>query len=242
MKNYILIVFLSGFISTANAGFDEGLMAHEAGNYKQAFESFMPLAKQGDAQAQFNIGVMYDEGQGVRQDNTQANVWYRKAAEQGHVVGQRIMGFQYFHGRGVPRDYVQAFSWYRKAAEQGDASAQGSIGLMYEVGLGVTKDDILSVKWLRMGAERGEHFAQFALGKRYAQGEGVPKNKVVAYALFNLFDSDELDALPNGHKQKLQTMQDLTRETYKDAVQLTSEMTKPNNLNKAIAKYLNKPN
>ncbi|MCX7206484.1 MAG: tetratricopeptide repeat protein [Proteobacteria bacterium] len=235
MKSFIFVALLTGFISMANAGFNEGLESYNAGNYKLAFKNFSPLAKQGDAQAQFNLGVIYDKGQGVLQDYVQAIAWYRKAAEQGHVDAQRTMGFQYFMGQGVPPDYAQAFNWYRKAAEQGDAAAQGSIGLMFAEGIGVAKDDAQALSWLRKGAEQGDNFAQFSLGMRYVEGKGVQQNWVVAFALFNIAN---LDAIPNGYKQKSLAMKALSRKTYGEGRQLTSEMAKPNNLIKAIAAYL----
>ncbi len=80
-------------------------------------------AEQGDTDAQFNLGVMYNNGQGVTQDYTQAVSWYRKAAEQGHADAQFNLGVRYAKGQGVTKDYTQAVSWFRKAAEQGHANA-----------------------------------------------------------------------------------------------------------------------
>ena len=66
------------------------------------------LAEQGDVDAQFTLGVMYDRGEGVPQDDTEAVRWYRLAADQGHVTAQYNLGFMYDYGEGLPDDYVLA--------------------------------------------------------------------------------------------------------------------------------------
>ena len=93
-------------------------------DYATAFKECAPLAKAGSAEAQFYVGYMYANGNGVRKDAVQAVSWYRKAAEQGDASAQFNLGQIYHYGDGVPKDAVQAVSWYRKAAEQGDAFAQ----------------------------------------------------------------------------------------------------------------------
>ena len=81
-------------------------------------------AEQGDAEAQFNLGNGYYNGQGVPQDHAEAARWYRKAAEQGLAAAQVNLGFMYHNGQGVPQDDAEAARWSRKAAEQRDAEAQ----------------------------------------------------------------------------------------------------------------------
>jgi len=81
------------------------------------------LAEQGDAQAQYNLGVMYDNGKGVPQDYIKAVQWYTKSAEQGFAVSQYNLGVMYDNGKGVPQDYIEAAKWYRESAEQGFSKA-----------------------------------------------------------------------------------------------------------------------
>ncbi len=81
-------------------------------------------AAQGDARAQYNLGVMYDKGQGVRQDYAEAVKWYRMAAEQGNANAQNNLGVMYHMAWGVPQDYVQAHLWYNLAAAQGTDQAR----------------------------------------------------------------------------------------------------------------------
>jgi len=86
-----------------------------------------PLAEQGDASAQTNLGVMYHQGHGVPQDYAEAMKWFRLAAEQGHPSAQTNLGVMYHQGQGVPQDYAEAMKWYRLAADQGHTNAQTNL-------------------------------------------------------------------------------------------------------------------
>ena len=79
------------------------------------------LADQGDADAQFNLGVMYYKGQGVPQDCAEAMKWYRLAADQGVARAQEMLGWMHYFGEGVPQDYTEAYAWLSIAATGGDA-------------------------------------------------------------------------------------------------------------------------
>ena len=113
------------------------MAAHNRGDYATALRLWRPLADQGRADAQFNLGRMYDRAQGVPQDFIAAVGWYRKAADQGHEASQFNLGATYYMGEGVPQDYVAAVGWFRRAADQGDADAQFFLGRMYADGQGV---------------------------------------------------------------------------------------------------------
>ena len=178
MKRHLLLTtLLASLLTTPTfAGFDEGLAAYKKGNYTQALKEWTPLAEQGNATAQYNLGLMYANGQGVPQDYQQAASWYRKAAEQGDASAQNNLGFMYDKGQGVPQDYQQAVSWYRKAAEQGYAPAQYNLGLMYANGQGVPQDYQQAASWYRKAAEQGDASAQNNLGFMYDKGQGVPQD------------------------------------------------------------------
>lgn len=77
------------------------------------------LANQGEAAAQHNLGVMYYQGEGVRQDYQKALEWYTKAANQGFSGAQYNLGVMYSQGKGVPQDYQKALEWYGKACDNG---------------------------------------------------------------------------------------------------------------------------
>ena len=93
----------------------------------KAVEWLRKAAKQGHADAQSNLGWMYQEGRGVSQSDTEAVKWYRKAAKQGHADAQFNLGWMYQKGRGVSQSDTMAAKWYRKAAEQGDKDARKAL-------------------------------------------------------------------------------------------------------------------
>ncbi len=101
----VLLVFLA---APAWAGVDEGLAAYNRGDYATALRVWRPLAGQGNALAQLNLGSMYAAGQGVPQDDAEAARWYRKAAEQGDASAQYNLALMYYNGQGVPQDYAEA--------------------------------------------------------------------------------------------------------------------------------------
>jgi TPR repeat protein len=100
-----------------------GYQSYLKGDYSAAYNEWLPLAELGDAEAQYNLGVMFDEGAGMEQDLAAAAKWYRKAAEQGFVDAQTNLGIMYYHGQGVSRDLAEAARWFRQAASQGDSEA-----------------------------------------------------------------------------------------------------------------------
>jgi len=81
-------------------------------------------AVQGQVEAQFNLGVLYEDGSGVATSHVRAAYWYRLAAYQGHAVAQNNLGILYANGRGVPQDGVTAYAWYDVAAGNGNAKAR----------------------------------------------------------------------------------------------------------------------
>jgi hypothetical protein len=112
----LFVAVLIGFAALVHAGFDEGAAAYKRGDYAAAYKEFKPLAEQGDAKAQYNLGVMYSSGQGVSKDYAEAVKWCRKAADQGYADGQYNLGVMYYLGQGLPQDYVQAYMWFDLAA------------------------------------------------------------------------------------------------------------------------------
>lgn len=119
------------------------------------FNETQRLANQGYSTAQFDLGMMYDQGEEVRQDYTKAFEWYTKAANQGYANAQFNLGVMYLKGRGVRQDYAKAFEWYTKAANQGVADAQYSLGLMYSYGMGVRENMVVSKEWFGKACDNG---------------------------------------------------------------------------------------
>lgn len=114
----------------------------------QHSDSLKERAAGGDAKAQYNLGMLYEDVSGLNPDYAQATVWFRKAAEQGVADAQFQLGISYYLGQGVPQDYSQAALWYRKAAEQGCPQAQRNFGKLYKIGMGVPQDYSEAYFWL----------------------------------------------------------------------------------------------
>ena len=85
-------------------------------DYQEAVRWYRAAAEQGYMLAQFDLGQMYDEGQGVPQNYKEAVRWHQAAAEQRHPPSQNNLGNYYLRGQGVPQDYIQAHMWYNLAA------------------------------------------------------------------------------------------------------------------------------
>lgn len=153
----LLLTFL--FPVPTWAGFEEGFEAAKRGDYVTALKEWRPLAEQGDANAQFNLGVLYGNGQGIPQNFQEALGWLRLAAEQGEAKSQHILGSMYQSGKGVPQDFQEAARWYRLAAEQGEARAQGLLGSRYFEGKGVPQDYVLAHMWFNLSAAQGAQLA-----------------------------------------------------------------------------------
>jgi TPR repeat protein len=110
--------------SAAIAGpFQDGLAAAERGDYATARELWRPLAEQGNAPAQFNLGLMYQSGIGVPRDYATAVKWFQSAAERGDARAQYNLGLMYGNGDGVPQGYALADMWITLAAAQGNKDA-----------------------------------------------------------------------------------------------------------------------
>jgi len=146
----------------------------------EALKWYRKAAEQGNAHAQWDLGLCYASGQGVAKDEVEAVKWYRKAAEQEDAEAQWRLGLCYARGQGVAKDEVEAVRWYRKAAEQGNAHAQWVLGLCYASGQGLAKDQVEAGNWYRKAAEQGDAEAQWRLGLCYASGQGVARDDVEA--------------------------------------------------------------
>jgi hypothetical protein len=95
---------------------------------------------------------MYENGQGVPQDDVEAVRWYRLAADQGLADAQDYLGRSYLDGRGVPQDDAEAARWFRAAATEGHAGAQFRLGMMYDLGRGVPQDYVEAHMWFNLAA------------------------------------------------------------------------------------------
>lgn len=145
---------------------------------KNDFSKIFQRAESGNTDAQFEIGLMYESGCGVKPDYERAFHWYRKAANAGHPSAQNNLGGLYLHGLGTTQSDEDAVKWYFRAAVAGNPAAQNNLGYMYETGRVPVRDEPITQKrqalyWYRKSAEAGYASAEFNFGLAYFQGLGV---------------------------------------------------------------------
>jgi TPR repeat protein len=153
-------------------------------DYATAYRIWKPLADRGDANAQYNLAILYERGLGIRRDLSEAFTLCHLAAAQGLPQAEVEVGRMYARGWGTAQRYGEALQWFEKAAEQGDPDGQRNMGWLYDQGYGVARDYKIAAKWYQLAADHGNAEGQYALGILYLDGNGVRKDPVQAYCLF----------------------------------------------------------
>lgn len=151
--------------NSLSASFEEGLAAYEGGDYIDAFDNWIPLAKQGEAAAQRNIAHLYAAGKGVRRNLKQAELWYLKAANRGYSDAQYDLGILYLNGApGIFADKSKAEYWLSRAAESDHALAKAELEKMSDGAVSDEEEDA------QIAMEEGEDEAD-----QIPVMEGMPK-------------------------------------------------------------------
>src|SRR5699024_1566298 len=127
---------------------------------RAVLERVQPLAEQGNAKAQYNMGVIYDRGYGVPVNHEQARQWYRKAAAQGYARAAHNLAIMHQKGHGVAVDYARAVHWFRQAAENGEPAAGNNLAVMYAQGQGVPRNLPVAAAWAARAARAGNRPAR----------------------------------------------------------------------------------
>lgn len=164
---------------------------------EQELAALIKKADSGDAEAQFNLGVMYVKGEEVAKDDVKAASLFQKSATQGNAKGQCALAISYEYGRGVTTDLSKAVEWYQKSASQNNPDALFGLGLMHASGAGLPKDRMKAEELWQKAAESGSELAISILGERYAT---LAKDEFGGYflpdkAAPNVFD--QFDKQPN---------------------------------------------
>ena len=165
-------VFL--YTLAAQADFRAGLNAYDRGDFAGAYREWLPVAQRGDANAQFNIGLLYANGKGVARDARQAVEWYRKAAIQGVPAAEYNLGVMYANGDGVKRDVHEAVKWLQQAADHGISLGRDQLADLYGGTVIQNYDRSLAIH--KQEAASGDPTAQFDLALMYDLGRGVPRD------------------------------------------------------------------
>jgi len=130
----------------------DGARHFQRADYKAAIASWQPLAIKGNPVAQNNLGILYLDGKGVKQDTAEAVRYLSLSAASGSSLGQNNLGGLYREGKGVPRDYAKAAQWFTASAAQGNAAAMYNLGLMYELGQGLKAEPSRAHMWYALSA------------------------------------------------------------------------------------------
>ena len=152
-----LSALVCGLASTSSAATDpmqEGARYFQHADYKAAVAAWQPLAIKGNPVAQNNLGILYLDGKGVKQDTSEALRYLSLSAASGSALGQNNLGGLYREGKGVPRDYSKAAQWFTASAGQGNAAAMYNLGLMYELGQGMKAEPFHAYMWYALAAEQ----------------------------------------------------------------------------------------
>jgi len=151
---------LDALAHAAQPSFAHGLDAYDRGQYAEALRAFEPLARSGDARAQYRLGLMYAMGLGTARNYELGISWLGKSAAKGNASAQNDLGTLYDEGRGIPRDSARAARLFHDAAIRGHAAAQLNLAQLYDEGRGVDRDRLRAFAWANCASELGELHAQ----------------------------------------------------------------------------------
>jgi TPR repeat protein len=166
---------------------EKGQFASFSPDQLRAEAAIRKAAKAGNAEAQFRLGVMYGNGDGVGLDYEKARSWFEKAIAQGHENALITLAWMYAHGTGVEVDEARARDLYLEAAGRGSAKAQYVVATMYRFAqYGLAKDMALALEWYLKAADQGMPTAQLALGKLLMEGKGVMRDDAAALQWLSL--------------------------------------------------------
>lgn len=155
--------------------------AYEKKEFSRAMKIALSLAQQGIANAEYLVGAMYLEGEGVENDFGKAFTWFSKAAEHGDADGQVALARMYRNGLGTQRDFPQALRWFGEAANSGSSEGAFEMANMFFSGEGTPQNYSEAVRWFKVSADRRHALASFHLGVLYAEGKGVEKDLESAF-------------------------------------------------------------
>ena len=181
------------------------------------FNAIMLTAEQGDAQAQYTLGLMYEEGDSVERNNAESYKWYLRSATQGVAQAQYRLGLLYDFGQGVPRNAAEAAKWYKLAAMRDHPEAQYQFGRMHYSGLGgLTADLDKAFEFFQRAAKQGNTNSQHMLGEMYYTGTGVQQSYFHSYVWLTIASvSDEASSSVRATSAKALSTEDLkVAQTY----------------------------
>jgi TPR repeat protein len=137
---------------------------------KWAFDYYTKAAEQGNVEAQYNLGNLYQKYPKMKFNYRHAFKWYTASAQGGNIAAQKSLAYFYVKGLATDIDYETALLWYTKAAESGDTESQVILGKSYRKGDYIKQDLPMAVKWYSRAALQGNVVAQNCLSQLHQQG------------------------------------------------------------------------
>lgn len=177
----VLLIFLFIGVSQALASFEDGLSASKNGDYTRAMREFRSLAEHGHADAQVQLGIMYEMGLGVKKNYSEAAKWYQKAAINGEssahkrLLEMKKRGLNSSSYPPVPENFEGNLK---------EPQIQYDIGVMYYKGIGVDSDPDIAYRWFCMAANQGHAKAQNDMAVMLSKGIGTKQDSSEAYVWF----------------------------------------------------------
>lgn len=180
-KIFLIILFT---ITLKADTFENAVNFYLEQKYYKAFKIFDTLANQGNADAQYNLGMLYYTGKGIAQNKVLAFIWFDTASNAGHRLAQNKLGYMYEKGEVVgTQDQVKAFKEFLKSAVQNYDLAQLNLGMKYNNNI---KEESLkrALFWYQKAADNGNTAAMNNLANMYYAGQTIPKDHEKAYNLY----------------------------------------------------------
>ena len=154
---------------TLSAGpLEDGHDAFDNKQYERAYKIWLPLAEQGNPEAQYNIALLYMKGNGVELNERTALSWFTRAGEQGMADAQYNAGVMFYGGKGTYPDKTSAIEWWQLSASQGHPNAQNNLAIMYAYAFGTKKDPEKAIALWTAAAKQGHPDAMHSLISAYS--------------------------------------------------------------------------
>ena len=184
----IFLFFTMPLVSLAHKQDKNGAMYLESYQSEliEAAKTTKLLADQGNADAQYNMGVYYFYGDGVEQNYQQSFDYFKLAAAQGNIDAQYNLGELYYLGRGTAQNYKESARITKILADKNDVDALIHLAMLYKKGIVYPKDTNMTVKYLELAAKQNSDYAEYSLGKLYEEGVSINQNYTLAAKYYKL--------------------------------------------------------
>ncbi|MDK1287754.1 tetratricopeptide repeat protein [Pseudoalteromonas umbrosa] len=179
---YFRISYLRGYKECA---FELGYLYHRTKlDAELAVQWYGIAAKNGSADALNNLGMMYNNGDGVLVDYGLAHSYFEQAIKSGSRLSFGNLGSLYESGKGVKQDYIKAISLYQQGVKHEDPQSMHNLGTLYSSGVGVKKDRVLALTLFEKAANLGNQFSAFNVANAYFYGDLKAQNNELAFKFY----------------------------------------------------------